>query len=44
MTNEKLREIIRSEIQNVVKEEGDLGDYKLPAQAERYLNLSLIHI
>ena len=33
MTNEKLREIIRTEIQNVVKEEGDLGYYKLQAQA-----------
>ena len=37
MTDTKLREIIRTEIQNVVKE-GELEDYKLPAQAERYLN------
>ena len=38
MKQEELRNIIRTEIQYVVKEEGDLGDYKLPAQAERYLN------
>ena len=37
MKQEELRNIIRSEIQNVVKE-GELEDYKLPAQAERYLN------
>ena len=37
MKQEELRNIIRTEIQNVVKE-GELEDYKLPAQAERYLN------
>jgi len=32
-----LRNIIRTEIKEVMSE-GELEDYKLPAQAERYLN------
>ncbi len=39
MTQEELRNIIRTEIQEVMSEESKgLEDYKLPAQAERYLN------
>jgi|TARA_Y100000310_G_scaffold305268_1_gene345224 hypothetical protein len=37
MTQEELRNIIRTEIKEVMGE-GELEDYKLPAQAERYLN------
>jgi predicted component of type VI protein secretion system len=37
MTQEELRNIIRTEIKEVMSE-GELEDYKLPAQAERYLN------
>jgi|TARA_B100001079_G_scaffold55934_1_gene46808 hypothetical protein len=37
MTQDELRNIIRTEIKEVMSE-GELEDYKLPAQAERYLN------
>jgi hypothetical protein len=37
MTQDELRNIIRTEIKEVMGE-GELEDYKLPAQAERYLN------
>jgi len=37
MTQEELRNIIRTEIKEVMGE-GELEDYKLPAQAEGYLN------
>ena len=37
MRQDELRNIIRTEIKEVMSE-GELEDYKLPAQAERYLN------
>lgn len=39
MTQDELRNIIRTEIKEGMTEDGKgLEDYKLPAQAERYLN------
>ncbi|MBC8422076.1 MAG: hypothetical protein H8E03_01495 [Pelagibacteraceae bacterium] len=37
MNNKELRKFIQTEIKMVIKENG-IEDYKLPAQAERFLN------